>query len=123
MQRASIAWVLLWLSVVGGGCARTAQRNPVFAGQWEITVAESPEVKFTTDLVRKNGRLTGELTDARNPANPKLPITRVEEKGNSVSIYYRSGEGKEQAIDLTQVDADHLKGTMYTFDASARRLK
>ena len=123
MQKASIARILLWLSVVLSGCAQTAQRNRVFAGQWEITVAETPEVKFTTHLVRKNGRLTGELTDARNPANPKLPITRVEEKGNNVSIYYRSSEGKEQAIDLTKVDADNLKGTMYTFDASAKRLK
>lgn len=123
MQRANIIWILLWLSVVVGGCAKTTGRNNVFAGGWEITVAETPEVKFTTYLTRQKGRLTGELTDARNPANPKLPITRVEEKGDNISIYYRSSEGKEQAIDLTRVDADHLQGTMYTFDASAKRIR
>ena len=123
MQKASIVWVLLWLSVVVGGCVQRTGRNNVYAGGWEITVAETPEVKFTTYLTRKKGRLTGELTDARNPANSKLPVTRVEEKGNSVSIYYRSPEGKEQAIDLSKVDNDNLKGTMYTFDATAKRIK
>lgn len=123
MQKAHLLWVLLLLGVSIDGFSQTNRRNKVFAGKWEITVAETPEIKFITHLVRKKGRLTGELTDARNSANPKLPITKVEEKGNHMSIYYRSGEGKEQVIDLTKVDADNLIGTMYTFDASAKRLK
>ena len=124
MQKACIFFFILFLGVVVSGCAQTTtRRNKVFAGKWEITVAETPEVKFTTHLVRKKGQLTGELTDARNPANLKLPITKVEEKGNHMSIHYRSGEGKEQVIDLTKIDADNLKGTMYTFDATAKRIK
>ncbi len=124
MQKACIFFFILFLGVVVSGSAQTTtRRNKVFAGKWEITVAETPEVKFTTHLVRKKGRLTGELTDARNPANPKLPITNVEEKGNHMSIHYRSGEGKEQVIDLTKIDSDNLKGTMYTFDATAKRIK
>lgn len=123
MQKVCLVWVTLWLSVFINGCAQRTQRTNFFTGKWAITVAQTPDVNFVTDLVRKKGRLTGELTDARNPANPKLPITRVEEKGNSVSIYYRSVEGKEQAIDLSRVDDDNLKGTMYTFDASAKRIR
>ena len=123
MQKASLFLFILLLGVAVDGYAQTNQRNRVFAGKWEITVAETPEVKFTTHLVRKKGRLTGELTDAKNSANPKLPITKVEEKGNNLSIYYRSGEGKEQVIDLTKIDADNLQGTMYTFDATAKRIK
>lgn len=123
MQKAAVLGFILSLSVVVSGVSQTARRTDFYAGKWEISVAETPEVKFVTTLVRKKGRLTGELADARNPANPKLPITRVEEKGNSVSIYYKSRESKELAIDLTKVDANHLKGTMYTFDASAKRLK
>ena len=67
--------------------------------------------------------MTGELTDVRNPAAPKLPITKVEEKGNSLSIFYMSSANKELTIDLTKVDADNLQGTMYTFDATAKRIK
>lgn len=52
-----------------------------------------------------------------------LPITSVEGKGNRMPIYYISTEGKELTIDPSKVDADNLNGTMYTFDASAKRLK
>ena len=123
MQKIRLFLFVLLLGVAIGGCAQTTGRNRVFAGKWEITVADSPEIKFTTYLTRKKGRLTGELTDARNPAASKLPIVRVEEKGNSMAIVYTSGEGKEIVIDLTKVDADNLKGTMYTFDASAKRIR
>ncbi len=120
MQKVHFVWFVILLNAVVSGCARSASS---FTGKWEITVAQTPEVKFTTDLVRKQGRLIGELTDARNPDSPKFLITKVDEKGNSMSIYYRSGEGKEQFIDLTRVDADNLTGTMYTFDASAKRIR
>ncbi|WP_128544528.1 hypothetical protein [Larkinella soli] len=102
---------------------QTIQRNRVFVGKWEISVAATPDIKFTTTLVRKKGRLTGELMDVSNPNGPKLPITRVEEKGNSMSIFYTSTENKELTIDLMKVDDNTLKGTMYTFDASAKRIK
>lgn len=123
MQKALIVGFMLILSIAVDGYAQANQRNKVFVGKWEISIAETPEVKFTTHLVRKKGRLTGELTDARNPAAPKLPITKVEEKGNNMSIFYTSADKKELTIDLTKVDADNLKGTMYTFDASAKRIK
>ncbi|MBO0937083.1 hypothetical protein J2I47_11050 [Fibrella sp. HMF5335] len=123
MQKARIFLFMLLLGMAVGGHTQANQRNKVFVGKWEISIADSPEIKFITNLVRKKGRLTGELTDTRNPAAPKLPITRVEEKGNSMSIFYTSAEKKELTIDLTKVDADNLKGTMYTFDASAKRIK
>lgn len=114
---------MLLLGVAVDGVSQANQRNRVFVGKWEISVAATPDIKFTTNLVRKKGQLTGELTDVRNPNGPKLPITKVEEKGNSLSIFYTSTENKELTIDLTQVDANTLKGTMYTFDASAKRIK
>ena len=123
MQKVRIFWFILLLGVAVDGLSQTNQRNRTFVGKWEITVADMPEIKFITNLVRKKGRLTGELTDPRNPAAPKLPITKVEEKGNSLSIFYTSTENKELTIDLTKVDADNLQGTMYTFDASAKRIK
>ena len=123
MQKISIFFFILLLSVALESFSQHARPKNFFVGKWEISVADTPEIKFITDLVRKKGRLTGELADAKNPSSPKLPITKVEEKGSNISIYYTSGQSKEMVIDLTKVDADNLKGTMYTFDASAKRIK
>lgn len=123
MRKAVIFGFILLLGIVLDGVSQTNQRNRVFGGKWEIAIATTPDIKFTTNLVRKKGRLTGELTDVRNPNGPKLPITRVDEKGNSMSIFYTSADNKELTIDLTKVDANTLKGTMYTFDASAKRIR
>ena len=114
---------LLLLSAVVGCASQKDGRNNFFTGKWEIAIADTPEVKFTTNLVRKNGELTGELTDVSNPDGPKLPITKVEEKGNHISIFYAAADSKELTIDLTKVDDNALKGTAYTFDASARRIE
>lgn len=123
MQKVGILLFILLLDVSVDGVSQTNQRNRVFVGKWEISVAATPEIKFTTNLIRKKGRLIGELTDVRNQNGPKLPITKVEEKGNNMSIFYLSTENKELTIDLTKVDDNTLKGTMYTFDASAKRIK
>ena len=123
MRNPRVLLFILLVSVAVNGVSQNAPRRNFFVGKWEITIADTPEIKFITDLVRRKGRLTGELADVRNPSNPKLPITNVEEKGNSVSIHYTSGQSKEMIIDLTRVDANSLQGTMYTFDASAKRMK
>lgn len=95
-----------------------------FAGKWEISVTSTPrgDVKFLTNLVRKEGKLTGELVEAGD-ANAKRPITKIEERANKLVIYFESSQGGEIAIDLTKVDGDNLKGSLMSYDATAKRLK
>lgn len=116
---------LLMLCVSLTGFSQTAAPADFFAGKWEISAVETPmgDVKFTTELVRKDGKLTGELTNASDPSQPKRPITKVEEKSDKVIIFFDSSQAGEIAIDLNKVNDDSLKGTLYTFEATAKRLK
>lgn len=77
------------------------------------------DVKFTTDLVRRAGK----LTNATDPSQAKRPLLRVEDKGDKLVMYFESSQGGEIPIDLTKVDTDRLKGTLSTFEATAKRLK
>jgi len=81
------------------------------------------DVKFTTDLVRRDGKLTGELTNTTDPSQAKRPLIRVEEKGDKLIMYFESSQGGEIAIDLTKMINESLKGNLSTFDAIAKRLK
>lgn len=126
MKKVSVFLLILFLGVAFKGFSQaTTPPTDFFAGKWEISVAGTPmgDVKFLTDLVRKNGTLTGELADATDATKPKRPLTKVEEKGDKVSLYFESSQGGEMAIDLTKVDDDNLKGTLYNFDATAKRVK
>lgn len=102
------------------------QTNPdFFAGKWEISVKDTPmgDMTFLTDLVRKDGKLAGELSVPADASAPKRPITRVEETADKLVLYFESSEVGEIAIDLSKVDQDNLKGTLYTFEANAKRVK
>jgi len=96
-----------------------------FAGKWEISVKDTPmgDMKFLTDLVRQDGKLTGELSVPVDASAPKRPITRVEETADKLVLYFESAEVGEIAIDLAKVDQDNLQGTLYTFEANAKRVK
>ena len=103
-----------------------AQNAPdFFAGKWEIAVKDTPmgDMKFLTDLVRRDGKLTGELSVPADATAQKRPITRVEEKDDKIVLYFDSEQVGEIAIDLTKVDQDNLKGTLYTFEANAKRIQ
>ena len=104
--------------------AQTTRPTDFFAGKWEIDVAGTPngDVKFLTDLVRKDGRLTGKLVNPADSAN-KRPITKVVESADKVSIFFDSSQAGELSIDLDKVDNDNLKGTLYNFEAKAKRVK
>ncbi|QHW01591.1 hypothetical protein GJR95_36800 [Spirosoma endbachense] len=107
------------------GFSQLATPPNYFAGNWEISVVGSPvgDVKFTTDLVRKAGKLTGALTNTTDPSQAKRPLMRVEEKGDKLMMYFDSSQGGEVPIELTKVNDDNLTGTLSTFDATAKRVK
>lgn len=125
MKKVSILFLFFCVGIACTGYSQSTTPADFFAGKWEISVVGSPmgDVKFTTDLVRKAGKLTGELTNTTDPSQAKRPLLRVEEKGDKLVMYFESSQGGEIPIDLTKVDTDSLKGTLSTFDATAKRLK
>lgn len=92
-----------------------------YAGKWEVSVVGSPrgDVKFATDLVRKDGKLTGVLADG----DEKRPITKIEESPTKLAIFFMSSQGGEISIDLDKINNDTLKGNLMSFTAMATRVK
>ena len=125
MKKVSVLLFALFLSITFHGLSQTAPKD-FFAGKWEIALTGTPngDVKFLTNLIRKEGKLTGELVNATDATQPKRPITKVEENGDKLAIYFESSQGGEIAINLAKVDNDNLKGTlMDSFEANAKRVK
>lgn len=125
MKKVSIFFFVLFLGIAFRGISQTAAPADFFAGKWEILVSGTPngDVTFMTDLVRKDGKLTGELVSPSDAAM-KRSITKVEESGDKLTIYFDSSEAGEIAIVLAKVDDDNLSGTlMDSFEAKAKRVK
>lgn len=124
MKRETVVLFILIVGLAFNGFSQTPATADFFAGKWEILVIGSPngDVKFVTDLVRKDGKLTGELSNATDPSQPKRPITKVEENGTNLVIYFESSQAGEIFINLDKVDENNLKGTLYSFDATAKRI-
>ena len=124
MKKASILLFLLFVGITYSGFSQGTSVD-FFAGKWEIDVTGTPrgDVTFVTDLVRKDGKLTGELIDQADPANGKRKITKVEENGNNLAIYFESSQAGEISIDLAKAGTDNLEGTLMSYPAKAKRLK
>ncbi|SKB46665.1 hypothetical protein [Dyadobacter psychrophilus] len=120
MKITSVIFVLLLTSCI----TCFSQTTDFFAGKWEVTVLNSPkgDVSFLTDLIRKDGKLTGELVEKADAASIRK-IIKVEESPEKLVVYFESSQGGESILDLKKVDQDNLKGTMHDFEATAKRLK
>ncbi|MVM30942.1 hypothetical protein GO755_12945 [Spirosoma sp. HMF4905] len=95
-----------------------------YAGKWEIVIAGTPngDSKMVADLIRKDGKLTGQLTNTADPSAEKIPLTSVVEGGDKLALGFNA-QGYDLTIDLTKVDNDNLKGSMMNFDTTAKRVK
>jgi hypothetical protein len=96
-----------------------------FAGKWKIMVAGTPngDVTFATNLIRKDGVLTGQLKIVGDDSLPLIDISKVEDSSDKVVIYFTI-QSYDVNAELTKVDADNLKGSlMGMFEAKAARVK
>lgn len=124
MKKANFFLFLVLLGLTLTSFTRMAP-DDFFAGKWEITVVGTPngDAKMTTELVRKDGKLTGELKPAGEGAEA-LPISKIEEEKEKLTIYFDHPQASGIAMELTKVDDDHLKGSvMGSFEATAVRVK
>ncbi len=125
MKKVSIFLIALFLGITIKGFSQTATTTDFFVGKWEITIFGTPngDSKMTTNLVRKDGKLTGELTNPADTSTPAIPITAVEEKEGKIEIAF-TASGYDVTLELNKVDDENLKGSMMSmFDAKAKRIK
>ena len=125
MKKLSLFVVMFVLGICTQSFSQVNANTDYFAGKWEISIADTPggNVKMVTDLVRKDGKLTGVLKDPSG-TRPDSPILKVEEEKDKMVIYFESSQAGEVDIVLSKVDNDHLRGQlMNLFEATAERGK
>lgn len=127
MKKVSLFLSIFLLGLCVKGFSQTTAPTDFFAGKWEITITGTPDgdAKMVTDLVRKDGKLTGELKDPTGKRTEVTPITKIEEDpGKKLTIYFDTAQAGEIPIELTKVDEDRLKGSlMNMFESTAQRIK
>lgn len=127
MKKASVLFFALFLGFAFTGMAQTADTTATdfFAGKWEILVVGAPngDIKFVTELTRKDGKLGGSLKDPSGAMPEAIPISNVEETKDQLTIFF-SAQGYDVNVVLNKVDQDNLKGSlMNMFDSTAKRVK
>ena len=93
-----------------------------FAGKWSVMVTGTPngDAKMLVNLERKDGKLTGGIT---NPgATEPTKFSNVEEKENSVTVYF-SASGYDVYLTLEKKGDNKVEGSMMDmFDAKGERV-
>ncbi|MEO6285384.1 MAG: hypothetical protein ABIN80_09500 [Dyadobacter sp.] len=125
MKKLSVFLFAMLIGLTINGFCQTSTPADFFAGKWEITIMGTPDgdSKMITNLVRKDGKLTGELLDGTGAGKPAIPITSIEESEGKIDIAF-SASGYDITLELNKVDDENLKGSMMSmFDAKAKRIK
>lgn len=125
MKKVSLFLFIFLLGICVKGFSQATPPTDFFAGKWEITIMGTPEgdAKMVTELIRKDGKLTGELKDPSG-TRPVTPITKIVEEATKLTIYFDTAQAGEIPVELNKVDDDHLKGSlMNMFESTALRVK
>jgi hypothetical protein len=124
MKKQLVILAILCFSVVFNVFSQVTTPPDFFAGKWEIFVTGSPrgDVRYKTNLIRKDGKLTGELVNMEDEKDIK-PLTKVEETPNKLFLFFTSSQVGELSFDLEKVDADNLKGSIMGYTTTASRVK
>ncbi|WP_041258346.1 hypothetical protein [Fibrella aestuarina] len=125
MKKLNLFLFLLFIGVAAMGFTSRIAPDDFYAGKWDIVIVGTPngDAKMVADLVRKDGKLTGQLTPADANA-AKIPIESIEESANKLNLTF-TAQGYNIAMELNKVDDDNLKGSIMNgmFDATAKRIK
>jgi hypothetical protein len=125
MKKTAVWVFVLVLGMAFQGFAQTASPQDFFADKWEILIMDTPDgnKSLVADLIRKDGKLTGQLREVSNTSGDGLPISNVEEDEKTVKIFFEA-QGMDINIHLEKVDQDNLRGSLLgMFDATATRVK
>ena len=125
MKKVSLILFVFLFGIVAKGFSQSTKPTDFWAGKWEFTVMGTPDgdSKFTTDLIRNEGKLTGDLSSPAMPLGEKIAITKIEESAEKIVIYF-SAKGFDINLEFNKVDDNNLKGSMMgMFDAKGIRIK
>jgi hypothetical protein len=123
MKKASIVLLVLFFAVINQGFSQSA--TDFYAGKWEISILGTPQgdAKLVANFTRKDGTLIGDLSDPVDTLKEKIPISKIEEDGGKITIYF-SASGYDLNIPFEKVDEDNLQGKlMNMFESKAKRIK
>ncbi|MEO6684987.1 MAG: hypothetical protein ABIN24_03440 [Dyadobacter sp.] len=124
MRKLNLICLFLMFGVVFTGNSQTTAPADFFAGKWEVTIIGTPngDSKMIIDLLRTDGKLTGQMTNPTEPTAEKVPVT-VDESADLLDLAFNA-QGYDVTINLKKVDDDNLKGSLLgMFDATAKRMK
>ncbi len=125
MKKVILILFVFLFGIVVKGFSQSTKPTDFWAGKWEFTVTGTPQgdSKFTTDLIRNEGKLTGDLSSPAMPFGEKIAITKIEESAEKIVIYF-SAKGFDINLEFNKVDDNNLKGSMMgMFDAKGIRIK
>jgi hypothetical protein len=135
MKKISFVLFVLLVTTISNSFAQTAvaaapatttaaTTTDFFAGKWEVVFIGTPngDAKLVANLVRKDGQLTGELTDPTGTMTEAIPITSIEETAEKLSFGF-AAQGYDLTCELEKVDDNNLKGMLANmFEAKATRV-
>jgi hypothetical protein len=93
-----------------------------FVGKWKVLTVGTPNGDATSivTLEQKDGKLTGNMSS--QGSNESIKFTNVEEKENSVTVYF-TASGYDVYMTLEKKDDNHVTGSMMDmFDVSGERV-
>lgn len=116
-----LASIMMMMTV----CVANAQdKDDFWTGKWEFEVTGMPQGDATMILVlqRDNeGKLTGYIQ--QSPESPKNPLTRVDEKKESITAFFKSS-GYDVYMFAEKTGNDEVEGSVFDmFDATGRKVK
>jgi hypothetical protein len=123
MKKTILIFFVLFTGLVFQGFSQDIPKD-FFTGTWEITIFGTPEgdAKMNAKLARVDGKLTGVLIDPNEPDKAKFNIDKVEEKTDSIVIFFFA-EGMDINLDLKKTDNHNLEGSLLgMFDSKAKRI-
>jgi hypothetical protein len=114
--------LIVFVLFLGSLVVNAQSSGNFFVGKWKVLTVGTPngDSKSMITLERKDGKLTG--TMASEGASETIKFTNVEEKENSVTVYF-SASGYDVYMVLEKKDDNHVKGSMMDmFDVSGERV-
>jgi hypothetical protein len=121
MKKVNVLVAVVML-VLAGLSLQAQSATDYFVGDWNVLVEGTPSgnAEMIMHLEREDGKLKGEMRG--DEGNDPIKIDRIEEKENSISVYYFAS-GYDISMTFEKIDENNLKGNLLgMFTANGTRV-